>query len=172
MSLPSGSRPVFRGRWVHVDEEEWPQLANPWEVVRRVDAAAALPVTPEGDVLLVRQFRAAARKEVLEIPAGLLDVPGEEPEACVARELLEETGFRQTSLTSLGGIYPSPGSWSEYVHLFLARTDPEPEGEPEEGVQLLRRPFDEMVSEARAGRIEDAKTALALLLAAARMPSG
>ena len=172
MPEPKRSELLFQGRHLRVDEEEWPQLENPWEVVRRVDAAAALPVTPEGDVLLVRQFRAAARKELLEIPAGLLDVPGEEPEACVARELLEETGFRQTTLTSLGGIYPSPGSWTEYVHLFLARTESEPRGEPEEGIELVRRPFDEMVSEARAGRIEDAKTALALLLAAARMPSG
>jgi len=172
MPEPKHSKLLFQGRHLRVDEEEWPQLKNPWEVVRRVDAVAALPVTPEGEVLLVRQFRAGARREILEIPAGLLDVPGEEPEACMARELLEETGFRHTSLTSLGGIYPSPGSWTESVHLFLARTRSEPEGEPEDGIELVRRPFDEMVAEARAGQVEDAKTALALLLADARTPSG
>ena len=146
---------LFQGRYVRVFDETWPEIGT-WEVIRRVDAAAAIPVTPDGDVLLVRQFRAAARKEIVEIPAGLLDVPGEEPEACVARELLEETGFRHTSLTALGGIYPSPGSWTE----------------PEKGIELVRRPFDEMVAEARAGHVEDAKTALALLLAAARMHPG
>src|SRR5215210_5931539 len=115
MREPERSELLFQGRYVRVFEETWPQI-DTWEVIGRVDAAAALPVTPEGDVLLVRQFRAGARKEILEIPAGLLDVPGEEPEACMARELLEETGFRPTSLHSLGGIYPSPGSCTEYVH--------------------------------------------------------
>jgi ADP-ribose pyrophosphatase len=172
MSGPEHSRLLFQGRHLRVDEEEWPQLENPWEVVRRVDAVAAVPVTPDGDVLLVRQFRAAARREILEIPAGLLDIPGEEPEACLARELREETGFRHTSLTSLGGIYLSPGSWTEFVHLFLAQTRPEPDGEPEDGIQLIRRPFAEMVAEARAGQVDDAKTALGLLLAAARMTPG
>jgi ADP-ribose pyrophosphatase len=162
---------LFQGRYVRVFDETWPEIGT-WEVIRRVDAAAAIPVTPDGDVLLVRQFRAAARKEIVEIPAGLLDVPGEEPEACVVRELLEETGFRHTSLTALGGIYPSPGSWTEYVHLFLARTAAVPDQEPEKGIELVRRPFAEMVAEARAGHVEDAKTALALLLSASRMHPG
>jgi ADP-ribose pyrophosphatase len=171
MREPEHSELLFQGRYVRVFEETWPEIGR-WEVIRRVDAAAVLPITPEGDVLLVRQFRAAARKEIVEIPAGLLDVPGEEPEACVARELLEETGFRHTSLIALGGTYPSPGSWTEFVHLFLARTAATPDQEPEEGIELVRLPFAEMVAEARAGRFEDAKTALALLLAAARMPPG
>ncbi|MGI8616438.1 MAG: NUDIX hydrolase [Actinomycetota bacterium] len=171
MREPEHSELLFQGRYVRVFEETWPGIGS-WEVIWRVDAAAALPVTPEGDVLLVRQFRAAARKETLEVPAGLLDVPGEEPEACVARELLEETGFRHTSLIALGGMYPSPGSWTEYVHLFLARTAAAPDQEPEDGIELVRRPLDEMAAEARAGKVEDAKTALALLLAASRMPSG
>ncbi len=171
MREPEHSELLFQGRYVRVFEETWPEIGT-WEVIRRVDAAAVLPITPAGDVLLVRQFRAAARRKIVEIPAGLLDVPGEEPEACVARELLEETGFRHTSLTALGGTYPSPGSWTELVHLFLARTAATPDQEPEEGIELVRRPFAEMVAEARAGRLEDAKTALALLLAAARMPPG
>jgi ADP-ribose pyrophosphatase len=171
MREPEHSERLFQGRYVRVFEETWPEIGR-WEVIRRVDAAAVLPITPEGEVLLVRQFRAAARKEIVEIPAGLLDVPGEEPEACVARELLEETGFRHTSLIALGGTYPSPGSWTEFVHLFLARTAATPDQEPEEGIELVRLPFAEMVAEARAGRLEDAKTALALLLAAARMPPG
>jgi ADP-ribose diphosphatase len=154
-----------------VDEEEWPELGA-WEVVRTLDAAAVLPITPQGEALLVRQFRPPVRHVVTEIPAGLLDVEGEDAHRCAARELYEETGFRHASLESLAGFNPSAGHSAEFVHLFLARTQPEPEGEPEEGIELVRRPLDDMVAEARAGRIEDAKTALALLLAAARMPSG
>ncbi len=162
---------MFRGRWVRVDEEEWPGIGA-WEVVRTPDAACVLPITPDGDVLLVRQFRPPVRHVVTEIPAGLLDVEGEDAQSCAARELFEETGFRHASLEHLAGFHPSVGHSAEFVHLYLARTRSGPEGEPEEGIELVRRPFDEMVAEARAGRIEDAKTALALLLAAARMPSG
>lgn len=171
MSLPSGSRPVFRGRWVSVDEEEWPGVGT-WEVVRTLDAACVLPITPDGHALLVRQFRPPVRHLVTEIPAGLLDVEGEDAKTCAARELYEETGFRHASLDFLAGFHPSAGHSAEFVHLFLARTHPEPEGVPEKGIELVRRPFDDMVAEARAGQIEDAKTALALLLAAARMPPG
>lgn len=171
MREPEHSKPLFQGRWVRVDEEDWPEVGA-WEVVRTADVAAVVPLTPEGDVLLVRQFRAPARRVMTEIPAGLLDVDGESAESCAARELFEETGFRHASLESLSGFYPSSGHSAEFVHLFLARTDREPEGEPEAGIELVRRPFAEIVAEARAGQLEDAKTALALLLAAARMPSG
>jgi len=162
---------VFRGRWVRVDEEEWPGVGT-WEIVRTLDAACVLPITPEDDVLLVRQFRPALRKAILEVPAGLLDVEGEDAATCAARELFEETGYRHASLEPLGGVHTAVGFATEYVHLFLARTEPEPLGEPEPGIEVVRRPVGEAVADARSGRIEDAKTALALLLAAARTPSG
>jgi 8-oxo-dGTP pyrophosphatase MutT (NUDIX family) len=171
MPEPAGSRPLFEGRWVRVDEEEWPGVGA-WEVVRTLDAAGVLPITPQGEALLVRQFRPPVRHVVTEIPAGLLDVEGEDAQTCAARELYEETGFRPASLEFLAGYHPSAGHSAEYVHLFVALTRPEPEGEPEEGIELVRRPLADLVAEAREGRIEDAKTALALLLAAARMPSG
>lgn len=171
MSEPAGSRALFEGRWVRVDEEEWPGIGA-WEVVRTPDAAAVLPITPEGDVLLVRQFRPPVRHIVTEIPAGLLDVEGEDPKSCAARELFEETGFRHASLEFLTGFHPSAGHTAEFVHLFLARTRSEPEGEPEEGIELVRTPFEDVLAEARGGRVEDVKTALAVLLAAARTTSG
>jgi ADP-ribose pyrophosphatase len=171
MPEPAGSRALFEGRWVRVDEEDWPGI-GPWQVVRTRDAAGVLPVTPDGDVLLVRQFRPPVRHVVTEIPAGLLDVEGEDAQTCAARELYEETGFRHTSLEFLTTFRPSAGHSAELVHLFLARTRPEPEGEPEAGIELVRQPFAGVVAEARAGRIEDAKTALALLLADARTTSG
>jgi ADP-ribose pyrophosphatase len=168
---PVRSATLFRGRWIRVDEEEWPGIGI-WEVVRPKDAAAVLPLTPADDVLLVRQFRAGARRAIEEIPAGLLDVEGEDPASCAARELLEETGFRHASLEPLAVVYTSPGSSSELVHLFVARTGPGPEGDPEDGIEIVRRPFADAVAEARDGRIDDAKTALALLLADARRAAG
>ena len=171
MPEPAVSRTVFRGGWVQVDEEEWPGVGT-WEVVRTYDAAAVLPLTPAGDAILVRQFRPGARRVITEIPAGLLDVEGEEPEACVARELFEETGYRHDTITRLGGVHLSPGSSTEFVSLYVARTPAEPEGPPEDGIELVRRPFAGLVEEARAGRIDDAKTALALLMADVRTAGG
>jgi 8-oxo-dGTP pyrophosphatase MutT (NUDIX family) len=168
---PLRSTSLLRTRYVSVDHETWPAIGER-DVVRVFDAAAVLPLTPDHDVLLIRQFRPAVRKDVVEIPAGLLDEPGETPDECVARELFEETGFRHSSLTKLCEIHPSPGSWTERVHLFLAETDAAATGEPERGIELVRTPYVEAVAQARAGRIEDAKTALALLLADARHDRG
>jgi ADP-ribose pyrophosphatase len=171
MPEPVGSRPAFRGRHVRVDEEDWPGV-GPWEVVRPLDAVGVVALTPSGDVVLVRQFRPPVRHAVLEVPAGLLDVDGEDPRDCAARELMEETGYRARSLVPLAGIHTSVGHSSEFVHLFLAETEEQPSGPPEDDVELVRRPFGEMVAEAREGGVEDAKTALALLLADVRRTAG
>jgi ADP-ribose pyrophosphatase len=167
MRAPAASRRAFDGRFVAVDIEEWAG-GTPYEVVRAAGAAAVLPLTPEDDVLLVRQFRPPIRETLVEIPAGLLDVEGEDPLTCAGRELLEETGFTHRAIEFLGGYYASAGITDEYVHLFWARTEPAPAGRPEEGIEVLRRPFGHMVDAARAGRVRDAKTALALLMAAER----
>lgn len=165
---PETSEAVFEGVIFSVARERWPGLDHPYEVVRHGGAAAVLPMTPSGDVLLVKQFRPAIRRSVVEIPAGLLDVDGEDALACAARELFEETGYRHASIESLGGIYSSPGFSDEYIHLFWARTEAEPAAEPEEGIELVRMPFAEILAAARAGEVPDAKTCVALLLAAAR----
>jgi ADP-ribose pyrophosphatase len=171
MPEPSASRRVFDGRHVRVDEEDWPGVGT-WEVVRPLDAVCVLPLMPDGRALLVRQFRPAVRAQVLEAPAGLLDVEGEALEACAARELFEETGYRAVSLEGLGGVHASVGHSSEYVHLFLATTGEAPEAEPEHGLELVERPFADVAADARAGRLVDVKTALIVLLADARTPAG
>ena len=114
-------------------------------------------------MLLVRQLRPAIRDVLTEIPAGILDVEGEDALTCAARELFEETGYRHDAIEFLGGYYSSAGFTDEYVHLFVARLAAEPEAPPEEGISWCasrwsgwRRP--------RAGRVRDAKTALAVLL--------
>ena len=165
---PISADDVFEGTIFSVVRERWPQSERPFDVVRHLGAAGVLPVTPDGDVLLVKQFRPAVRQDLVEIPAGILDVDGEDALRCAARELLEETGYRHRSIEFLGGVYTTAGFSNEYVHLFWARTQGEPETAPEEGIELVRKPFAEMAMAARAGRIRDAKTALAVLLAEAR----
>ncbi len=167
---PTSSRTVYRGSFLTVDVEAWPGRSGDQEVVRHPGAAGVLPLLPTGEVLLVRQLRPAIRDELLEIPAGILDVEGEDALTCAARELSEETGHRHESIEFLGGYYASAGFTDEYVHLFVARVATEPAGPPEDGIALVREPFDRMVTAAGAGRVRDVKTALALLLAA-RHPS-
>lgn len=152
-----------------MDIEDW-EGHGPYEVVHHPGAAAVLPITPDDDVLLVKQFRPAVRQALTEIPAGLLDVEGEDALTCACRELFEETGFRHRTIEFLGGYYASAGFTDEYVHLFWARTDAEPEVPAEQGIEVSRVPFERMVVAARAGRVRDAKTALALLMAAGRPP--
>lgn len=161
------AREVYRGRLIRV--EVHPLATGEHDVVRHPGAAGVLPVTPTGEAVLVRQFRPAIGRHLVEIPAGLLDRRGEDALSCAARELREETGFAHRTIEFLGGYYSSAGFTDEYVHLFLATVGEEPEQPPEEGLELVRRPFAEMVAAARAGRVRDVKTALALLLAEARL---
>src|SRR5512136_2347803 len=89
------------------------------EVVEHVDCVVILPIDSKGNILLVRQFRHAVGKELLELPAGSID-PGETPEQAAVRELREETGYRPGKLEKMGGFYAAPGYCTEYLHFFRA----------------------------------------------------
>ena len=89
------------------------------EVVEHPGAVAIIPVLPDGRILLVRQFRHPVGQVLLEIPAGKLD-PGESPDACAARELEEETGYRAKSLERKASVFTGPGFTNEVIHLYLA----------------------------------------------------
>src|SRR5207249_9526948 len=113
---PGSVRRVFDGQLLHVAVESWPAGAR--EVVHHPGACAVVPFTAAGEVLLVRQLRESVREVLLEIPAGLLDVQGEDVAGCAARELMEETGHRAEHLTPLGVVYTSPGFTDERIALF------------------------------------------------------
>jgi ADP-ribose pyrophosphatase len=166
---PRTTRTAYEGPYLRVEVERWPDHGD-YEIVRKHDAAAVVAVRPDDHVLLVRQFRPPVRDALLEIPAGLLDVDGEDAATCAARELREETGYAATTVEFLGGCYLSPGFTDEYIHLFWARTEPEPRGAVEEGIELIAMPFERAVAAAREGRVRNASSALGLLLAAARRP--
>jgi ADP-ribose pyrophosphatase len=167
MPEPTAASQAWAGHWLSVWLEDWPGL-RAYETVRKHDAVGVVPLTPSGDVLLVRQFRPALRRDLTEIPAGLLDVRGEGAEACAARELREETGFGHRTLEPLGGVHLSPGFTAEYIHLFLARTEAVPESEPEPGIEVIPTSRERALAAVREGSITSASTALALLLAAER----
>ena len=169
MAEPRSATTAFDGRWIRIDVEDWDALGS-WEVARHPGAAAVLPITPDGDVVLIKQFRPAVRQILTEIPAGVLDVEGEDALTCAGRELLEETGYRHTSIEFLGGYYASAGFTDEYVHVFWARTEAMPVAAPEEGIELHIVPLPEMVAAARGGKVRDIKTAFALLMAATAPP--
>src|SRR5665647_718582 len=87
-----------------------------FEIVHHSGGAAVLPILPNGEVLLIRQFRAVAGTMVIEVPAGRLDA-GEVPADCARRELEEETGYRAGTLIPLGSTLPSIGYSDERIHL-------------------------------------------------------
>ncbi|HSO19836.1 MAG TPA: NUDIX hydrolase, partial [Desulfosarcina sp.] len=89
------------------------------EIVRHPGAAAVVPLTDDGAVLLLRQFRHAAGGYIWEIPAGTLE-PGEDALSCAHRELAEETGYRARQLEKLTEITPLPAYSDERIHLYLA----------------------------------------------------
>jgi ADP-ribose pyrophosphatase len=134
------------------------------EIVEHSDCIAVIAVDAEDRVLLVKQFRKAVEKELLEIPAGGID-PGESPEAAVSREMREETGYLPRRVERLGGFYSAPGYSTEYLYLFLA-TDLTPSqlfAEDTEGISLVRVSPEQILELISSGSICDAKSVAGLL---------
>ena len=125
-----------------------------------------VPVTDDGRVLFVRQFRYPTGGVLLELPAGKLD-PGEDPQICAERETAEETGFRPRRTEKLGEFYTAPGFTDELVRAFLV-TDlvpaPEAEADADELVELVSLSLPEYQDLIARGEIRDAKTLAAMAL--------
>ena len=142
------------------------------EVAERPNAVAMVPVTADGDVVLVRQYRHPVGRYELEIPAGLLDVEGELEEAAAQRELAEEIGMTAGSLRRLLCFHNSGGWCDEATTVFLATHLRDAEAsdfvaEAEEADMSVHRiPLDDAVAAVHRGEIQDAKTVIGLLLVA------
>ncbi len=138
------------------------------DIVRHPGAVCVVPVDGD-DVVLVRQYRAAVEKDLLEIPAGKRDVVDEPPVLTARRELAEEVGLRADEMVPLATFYNSVGFSDEYSHVFLATgLHPVPldrQGPEEAHMTIERVPLDEVAAAVSAGRIVDAKTIIGLLAA-------
>lgn len=164
------TRPIFEGRVVKlvVHDVTLPDGNQSLrEVVNHSGAAAVVAVDDDMQLLMVRQYRLPAGDILLEIPAGTLD-DDEAPEACAARELQEETGYKPLSLQPLGGLHPAPGYTTEFIHLFFTREfvhDPLEQDE-DEFVETERVPLTDAVHMVEQGEITDAKSVIGILRAA------
>jgi ADP-ribose pyrophosphatase len=159
---------VFKGKIVsvRVDTVALPDgRTTQREVVEHPGAVAVLPVTEDGALLLVRQFRYAVGEMSLELPAGCLDRPGECVEAAARRELQEETGHTAQTWTYLGRFHSSPGILGETMHLWLAEglIPGRPSPDEDEWVSVVPMPLAEALEAVQCGEIHDAKTILGLL---------
>jgi len=139
--------------------------SHAYQVVRHPGAAAIVPWTDDGRVLLVRQFRPTIGRPLLEIPAGTLD-PAEDAETCARRELEEETGFTATEWRRLAAFWPSPGILDEKMWLFEARGLQPGTANPDDDEELENVPVDpgDVAGLVAAGEIADAKTLVGLQL--------
>jgi ADP-ribose diphosphatase len=158
---PDSSRTVYDGKLVDVTLERWGQHER--EIIEHPGAVAIVAVDRQDNVVLVRQLREPARKELLELPAGTID-PGEEPLATAKRELEEETGLHGGEWRHAMSFWTTPGFCRELMHLFVAENvEPgDPNLDDDESIELVRLPIAEVA--ARLDEIEDAKTLAGLLL--------
>lgn len=135
------------------------------EVVEHTAAVAILPLTAAGAIVMVRQHRRPAGKDLLELPAGSVD-PGETPEACAGRELQEETGLRAALLTRIGGFWVAPGYSTEYIHLYRAEglSEERLDADADERIEVETLTLAAALDQLDSGAIEDSKTIIGLLL--------
>ena len=160
---------VFEGKIVTVRVDAV-SLPNGVKVVREVvehrPAVAIVPFDDSREVILVSQFRYPVGEQLLEVPAGIIEV-SETPEQCADRELQEEIGYRAREMRSLGSFWTAPGFSDELMYVFIA-TGLEPsrlESDEDEDITVVRVPVSRIREMIEAGEIRDSKTIAALLMA-------
>ena len=139
------------------------------EIVRHNGAVAVLPITDEGDVICVRQYRYAFDRVMLEIPAGKLDTPDEDHREAALRELREETGATCSELVYIGDLNPSVAILDEVIHMYYAKGLEFGESDPDddEFLEVEKIPLVKLKQMVIDGEIRDAKTQIAVLKVAA-----
>lgn len=136
------------------------------DIIRHPGASAVVPVTDDGKVVLIKQFRYAAGGFIWEIPAGVLE-QGESPELCAKRELIEETGYAGKNFKKLSALIPGPGYADEVIHIFLATglVPAKQQLDSDEVLDVHEIEFDTAIDMIYNGDIQDAKTMSGLLMA-------
>lgn len=175
-----GDRLVHQGYIWHVSVSEYESPEGEVfqrDIVRSPGAVAAVPLWHSADgvpmVTIVRQYRAPFDAMVIEVPAGMRDVPGEPTEVTAARELVEEVGLVAGSLEHLVDIYPSAGMTDSVLTLYLAtqltQVARETHGPEEAHMEVLQVPLAEAVQMVLRGEIRDSKTVVGLLIVERRL---
>lgn len=172
MPKTTSSKPVYKGRIfdVRVDTIRDGEIEYDREIVVHRGSAVIVPVFDDGTVALVRQYRHAAGKYLLEVPAGSLD-EGEDPQTGALRELEEEIGYRAAKIEKIAEFFVSPGFLTEKMFVYLATelTETSQNLEEDELIEIEPLTLDQALGKIRSGEIEDAKTIVGLTFAAARL---
>ncbi|PJA95609.1 MAG: NUDIX hydrolase [Ignavibacteriales bacterium CG_4_9_14_3_um_filter_34_10] len=158
------SNKIFNGKVfdVKVDEIRYHESGNLGirEVAIHPGGAVVVPVSKDGKIFLISQYRYPMNETTIELPAGKLE-KNEDPLIAAQRELKEETGFSSKDIVKLGKIYTTPGFCNEILHIYLAENLNAGEHAREEGelgMQLIEMSLDEIEEQIYAGKIVDSKT--------------
>ena len=168
------SEAIFDGTLLHV-KRDIVQLPNgnqaTREFIEHPGASSVIPVFPNGDIILVKQYRYPIGRITLEVPAGKLDAPDEDPLYCAKRELSEETGYEAANFEKLTTIATTVGFSNEYIHMYMAEglTPGAQHPDEDEFINVVRLPLDEAVAMVLDGRIYDAKSAASILMLERRL---
>ena len=163
------SQEIFNGVAIHLFKDEI-LLPNGHtgirEIIRHPGAVCVLPLTDNGDVIFVNQFRYALNKVTLEVPAGKLE-KGEDPKEAALRELSEETGLTAKNIVHIGDLYTTPALIDEVIHMYIATdlTQGEQHLDYDEFVNTLKIPLSKAVDMVMNGEIKDSKTQTVILKA-------
>jgi ADP-ribose pyrophosphatase len=158
---------VYEGKYLKVRQDIIDSPGHPtkiWDIAVPTGAVAIIAIDAQERFILVEQWRRAIGRITLELPAGMID-PGEDPQDCAQRELQEEAGYKARSLKSFGGCYSSPGSYSEYLHLFLGTdlVESRLHAEDTETIDVRAVSLKEALKMIHLGEICDAKTIVGIL---------
>ena len=168
------SRTIFEGRVVKLSTntvEKSTGVTVSREIVEHRDCIAAVVLDDRDNVIMVRQFRTPTGKDILEIPAGVIE-EGESPEECVGRELQEEIGYRPEKVVRLAGFYSAPGYCTEFIYAFLATGLKESRmvSEDTDEIEVVRVPIAKIAGMIDSGEICDAKSVAGLLKYLSMLP--
>ncbi len=164
------TQPIYQGSIIDVERLtiELPDGRRATrDIVRNPGASVVIPITDDGQIVLVEQFRKPNEKVFIELPAGKLD-KGEDPEHCAARELKEETGYSAKSLKKILTLHPAPAFADEILHVYLATGLTKGDCCPDEDEFISARTYDlnQVLAMIEEGLITDAKTVAGVLFAA------
>ena len=144
------------------------KVEGDWECIRHPGGALAVPLTPEGELVLVRQYRFALQGRLLEFPAGTMEI-NEDPGETIKREIEEETGYRAQTWQPIGNFALAPGYSDEIIYTFLAKdlekVDSPPPLDADEDLEVVLMTPEQLERSILAGEAVDAKSISSFFLA-------